>query len=215
MHSKCGVRRSGPGVAALGWRRGRTNAFAFAPASQARLPDVTPRRPRWTPARYEQACADVAGGWVQESLHLDLKRDVYLRTDQRRKKAAQDMAAMSVYGGSILLGVEENGDTGLAERVTPVPLARLPEWISQIPTVRIGPALHVQTRVLGDPNDTSQGVIVIDVPVSPVACRCRKLHPCSSDSVLVFVEDAAESINSPDVEVVEPVRFGDRLAQLA
>jgi hypothetical protein len=47
------------------------------------------------------------------------------------------------------------------------------------------------------------------------SCRCRKLHPCSSGSVLVFVEDAAESINSADVEVVESVRFGDRLAQLA
>jgi hypothetical protein len=106
---------------------------------------------------------------VQESLHLDLKRDAYLHTDQGRKKAAQDMAAMSIYGGSILLGVEENSDTGLAERVTPVPLAGLPEWISQIATMRIRPPLHVQTRVLNDPDDASRGVVIIDVPVSPVA----------------------------------------------
>jgi hypothetical protein len=33
--------------------------------------------------------------------------------------------------------------------------------------------------------------------------------------VSVFVEDAAESIASSDVEVVESARFGDRLAERA
>jgi hypothetical protein len=41
-------------------------------------------------------------------------------------------------------------------------------------------------------------------------CRCRKLRPRWSGWVVVFVEDAAESIMPLDVEVVESRAFGDR-----
>ena len=41
-------------------------------------------------------------------------------------------------------------------------------------------------------------------------CRCRKLRPRWSGCVVVFVEDAAESIMPLDVEVVESRAFGDR-----
>jgi hypothetical protein len=46
-------------------------------------------------------------------------------------------------------------------------------------------------------------------------CACRKHRPCSSGGVSVLVEDAAESIASSDVEVVELVRCGDRLGEWA
>jgi hypothetical protein len=36
-------------------------------------------------------------------------------------------------------------------------------------------------------------------------CRCRKPYPCSSGGVVVLVEDAAESVSSSDVEVVQSV----------
>jgi len=41
-------------------------------------------------------------------------------------------------------------------------------------------------------------------------CRCRKLRSRWSGCVVVFVEDAAESITPLDVEVVESRAFGDR-----
>lgn len=43
------------------------------------------------------------------------------------------------------------------------------------------------------------------VPVLELAeqCRCRKCRPSRSGGVSVFVEDAAESITSVDVEAVE------------
>jgi hypothetical protein len=44
-------------------------------------------------------------------------------------------------------------------------------------------------------------------------CRCRKVHPCWSGCVMVFVEGAAESITSSDVEVVELVWFADGLGE--
>jgi hypothetical protein len=41
-------------------------------------------------------------------------------------------------------------------------------------------------------------------------CDCRKLRPCSSGSVLVFVDDAAESVVAADVQVSDAVWIGDR-----
>jgi hypothetical protein len=41
-------------------------------------------------------------------------------------------------------------------------------------------------------------------------CRCRKLRPRWSGCVVVFVEDAVESIMPLDVEVVESRACGDR-----
>jgi predicted ATPase len=51
--------------------------------------------------------------------------------------------------------------------------------------------------------------------VPALGCGCRKPCPHRSGGVLVFVEDAAESIVSSDVEVVESVRFGDQLGERA
>jgi putative transposase len=45
---------------------------------------------------------------------------------------------------------------------------------------------------------------------APRRCSCRKLRPRWSGWVVVFVEDAAESIMPLDVEVVESRAFGDR-----
>lgn len=46
-------------------------------------------------------------------------------------------------------------------------------------------------------------------------CRCRECHPGSSGGVLVFVENAAESIAASDIEVVESVPFGHLLGERA
>jgi len=130
---------------------------------------VTTAHPRWSPGAFAVAVGDVAGRWVQEGLHLDLKRAAYPRTPAGRKDAAQDMAALAIHGGSIVLGVNENADTGLGEQVTPVPVADLPEWISQVAAMRVRPPLHVQTRVLHDPGNHTLGVVIVDVPASPTA----------------------------------------------
>jgi hypothetical protein len=45
------------------------------------------------------------------------------------------------------------------------------------------------------------------------ACGFWKLRPCRSCGVLVFVEYAAESVASADVELVESVWFGERIGR--
>ena len=41
------------------------------------------------------------------------------------------------------------------------------------------------------------------------------IHPCWSGSMLVFVEDAAEPVPSPDIEVRESFRIGNRFRERA
>src|SRR5207244_2808183 len=53
------------------------------------------------------------------------------------------------------------------------------------------------------------------VGCSPSACRCRKCRPGRLGGVLVLVEDAAESVMSSDVEVLDLVQFGDRQGERA
>ncbi|WP_346124936.1 hypothetical protein [Micromonospora coerulea] len=54
-----------------------------------------------------------------------------------------------------------------------------------------------------------------DTRSDPQRCACRKSRPYRSSGMSVLVEDAAEAITSADVEVVESVRFGDRLGERA
>ena len=44
-------------------------------------------------------------------------------------------------------------------------------------------------------------------------CRCQEPRPCWSSRMLVLVQDAAEAVASVDVEMGEPVGFGDRFGQ--
>lgn len=48
-----------------------------------------------------------------------------------------------------------------------------------------------------------------------VRCRCRRFRPGSSGGMLVFVEDAAESVVSSDVESVDSIGLDDPLGEWA
>jgi hypothetical protein len=59
---------------------------------------------------------------------------------------------------------------------------------------------------------------VVDPSACPGASRrlwVPKTRPCSSSGMCVLVEDAGESVLSPDVEVVESAGVGDRLRSWA
>jgi hypothetical protein len=105
--------------------------------------------------------------------------------DLRGSGGSNPSASAAVTGrNAVLLGVSRLRRT-----------ARGLSWHPQQSPARV--VLHQQGRGASedDPHDLTTA--------RQQPCRCRKVHPCWSGCVMVFVEDAAESITSLDVEVVE------------
>jgi Putative DNA-binding domain len=115
----------------------------------------------WKPSSYSDV--EAAIGVIVESPELDFKRELSKPTD-----IAKDIAAMSVQGGVIAYGIDEDAQS-VAGEITPIQLHQVPEKIQNIVDTAIWPspsvAIDVITRQPGDPG----GVVVVTVPPSPTA----------------------------------------------
>jgi hypothetical protein len=122
----------------------------------------------WT--SWKHPVTDVTSGELRESHTVEFKRDDYPRTDSGRREVAKDLAALAVDGGTLIIGVEEDRATGQATALTPVAIQGLAERIDQITAYRIDPPLPVEVRDdLRDPDDPTRGLVIVDVPASPLA----------------------------------------------
>lgn len=104
-------------------------------------------------------------GALVEGLELDVKA---ILTDSVRGNAdlAIDLAAMSVAGGLIIIGVEELGDRLVP---SPVSLVGLRERVGQVGLSRVDPPVSVTTVELPDEGGERTGFLVIIIPRSPDA----------------------------------------------
>lgn len=106
----------------------------------------------------------VSDGRLVEGQHFDAKA---LLGDGAKANTslAIDLAAMSVAGGLIAIGVAEAEST---LSVAPIELAGLRERVSQVAGSRPDPAIYPTTRELPATED-GRGVLLVIVPPSPVA----------------------------------------------
>jgi Schlafen, AlbA_2 len=116
----------------------------------------------WRPKSF--ADLDAVVGAVAESTDLDFKRQLSKPSD-----IAKDIAAMSIQGGVIAYGIEEDPETSVASAITPIPLHQVPEKIQNIVDTAIWPPLTIETSVLRRQPDDREGVAIVTVPPSPVA----------------------------------------------
>jgi hypothetical protein len=131
---------------------------------------VTVRRRPWLWTSWNDPVTDVASGELRESHTLEFKRDDYPRTEGGRREMAKDLAALAVDGGTMIIGVEEDKPSGRATALAPVAIQGLAERIDQIAAYRIEPPLPVEIRDdLRDPDDPTRGLVIVDVPASPLA----------------------------------------------
>jgi len=106
-------------------------------------------------------------GKVQESQHLDYKRDPYAKSTDGHRDFLKDVTAMAnAYGGYLVIGVEEDGaGTGI-----PSAVRHVPEAASECKRLSNVALSSVDPRVSGlDMRDvtTSKGdVIVVRIPRS-------------------------------------------------
>lgn len=130
---------------------------------------TAPRSP-WRWPDWSSAEVDVKAGDLHESHGLEFKGGDYAITPGGRKEMAKDIAALAVDGGTLVIGLQEDKPTGRATALTPIAVQGVAERIDQACTYRIEPPLQVEIRDdLRDPADETRGLVLVDVPASPLA----------------------------------------------
>lgn len=117
----------------------------------------------WVPDSLDQLQEMLERGQLEESATLEAKREV-----DSTKKLAQVIAAMANYGGTLLIGVDEDDDHRLTG-ITPVELSVVEGQVAHIVTDGIHGGLRYVKRELPIPGDPSRGVFVVSVSPSPRA----------------------------------------------
>lgn len=122
----------------------------------------------WVPDSVEEIEQAIARGDSEETSSFDGKRDLPPSTAKGNRSIAEDVAAMSTAGGTILYGVGEDASERLSVR-SPVVLAGAAERIAQIVQTSIAEIPHIEFRPYPLPADPAKGYLLVIVPPSPRA----------------------------------------------
>jgi hypothetical protein len=121
----------------------------------------TSATPPWPPRTEEQLLRALHGKVLEESHVLDLKRELE-SSESARKKIACDLAAFSVDGGTIVIGVDETVPMSL----NAFELTGVGERVEQIGLSRVDEPVYVTTYDIESAADPTRGYVVVEVPVS-------------------------------------------------
>jgi hypothetical protein len=116
----------------------------------------------WPPTTSAQLEAAIANGLLVESHFVDLKREI--PAAPKNQKTAVDLAAFSVDGGVLFVGIDEATSP---PSVSPVPLSGLAERIEQIGLSTVDPPVRIRTTEIEVSPES--GVLLVIVPPSPFA----------------------------------------------
>ena len=107
---------------------------------------------------------EAAIGVVAESPDLDFKKQLSKAAD-----IAKDIASMSIQGGVIVYGIDEEPQTSIAKKVSPIRLHQVPEKIQNIVDTAIWPSLSIKIQVITRQPGDLEGVVLVTVAPSPLA----------------------------------------------
>lgn len=128
---------------------------------------------------------DLVTNQVPESRHLDFKRTV-----SSNSEIAKDVAAMSLDGGVLVYGVDED-QSQAASSLTPVALRTVVTKIEQIAASSVDPPLSPEVTPLPDPSNPDEGVVVVVVSPSPNAPHMTGgRYPARSGTVTRYLDEA-------------------------
>ena len=127
---------------------------------------LSPAQPRWSPT-YEQDLQDaLAMGLLEETHHLDIKREVPT-TRAANKELARDLAQFAVDGGTLLIGVDEVA--GAPPALAPTALSGLSERVEQVARSAVDPPLYVASTAIPSAANPDVGYLLVHVPASASA----------------------------------------------
>ena len=126
-----------------------------------------PEKGRWTPIAWSDVVEAAAGGLLDESHWVDLKREFPAGKRTHNTELAQDLASLAVDGGLLVVGVEDHDSR--AGKVCGVELAGLADRVDQVARDKVRPSLVVRSHEVRDPDRTGWGCLLVHVPPSAEA----------------------------------------------
>ncbi len=126
-----------------------------------------PGKGRWTPTGWSDVVEAAAGGLLDESHWVDLKRELPAGKRAHNIELAQDLASFAVDGGLLIIGVEDHDSR--AGKVCGVELAKLADRVDQVARDKVRPSLVVRSHEVPDPDRPGWGCLFVHVPPSPEA----------------------------------------------
>lgn len=128
--------------------------------------NLGPDRGVWHPRTWQDVVDAAAGGLLDESPWLDLKRELKSGKPGNNDLAV-DAAAMALEGGMLLYDVEDHDSR--AGKVVGVELAGMADRVDQVARGKIRPPLMVRSVEIEDPARPGWGCLLVIVPPSPQA----------------------------------------------
>lgn len=119
----------------------------------------------WVPRTAVELELALADGVFIEDHHHDLKRELPPRDNAG---LAVDLASFAVDGGIIIVGVDEDQDTG-ALTPSPMTLKGIAERVAQVALSRLQPPLVVTVDELPLPSSPERGYAIVRIPASSEA----------------------------------------------
>ena len=124
-----------------------------------------PTDPQWQPTTEAQLADAAAQGLLEETHHLDIKRELGAGKSAN-KELAKDLASFAVDGGLLMYGIDEDASP---PALSPLRHAGLAERIEQVALAGVTEPLYVRTRVVVSDADPEMGYVLVTVPPSPAA----------------------------------------------
>jgi hypothetical protein len=138
----------------------------------------------WRPETWNEI--EALKGQAEETPILDFKRQI-----TKNPETAKDIAAMTVNGGVIIYGVDEDKASRTASEITPFKLAGQEEKIRQVAGSLIVPTPDFDVEPLASPDDETTGVIVVVVRPSALAPhQVGGRYPCRRGTTTDSLEEA-------------------------
>lgn len=119
--------------------------------------------------------------WQRRQGNLSLSGRPASKAPILRKEDAEDIAAMAIDGGTLIIRIDEDKSTGQATALAPVPLHGLVERIDQVCNGRNSPPLAVAIHDhIRDPSDPTRGradraVLAALIKLLPRALKVHRL----------------------------------------
>lgn len=131
---------------------------------------------------------------IPESNVLDFKREF-----GSGPELAKDVAAMTLDGGVLIYGIDEESSGNVAARITKVKLAKL-DSVHQIVNSRVSPVPYIEVLPIPENAGDEDGVIVVVIPESPLAPHCvNGSFPRRTGTV-------TDRMSEPDIERLYDIR---------